>query len=213
MISTFTWLDYSEHERRQFDEIIKGFNEKDTRDELGLGSVRDAFAEMLFPGISTIQTRAKYFFLLKAGWKKCSLYQHKRNQCDRDKQPKQERPGPGEAPGGFLVHLGTGFFNAPGEQAEGNGRQKVRQPELATEKQADRLDVAPDIAEGVNKDQQDQCQATQQKTRHKLARRRIRRLDLIEEQTQIKEEHREKQQHENKRNGLPPDGPSHRRDR
>jgi hypothetical protein len=64
VISTFTWLDYSEHERRQFDEIIKGFNEKDTRDELGLGSVRDAFAEMLFPGISTIQTRARYFLFI-----------------------------------------------------------------------------------------------------------------------------------------------------
>lgn len=64
MPSTFTWLDYSEHERHQFDEIIKGFNEPDTRDELGLGSVRDAFAEMLFPGISTIQTRARYFLFV-----------------------------------------------------------------------------------------------------------------------------------------------------
>ena len=64
MTSTFTWLDYSEHERRQFDEIIKGFNEKDTRDELGLGSVRDAFANMLFPGVSTIQTRARYFLFV-----------------------------------------------------------------------------------------------------------------------------------------------------
>ena len=64
MASTFTWLDYSEHERRQFDEIIKGFNEKDTRDELGLGSVRDAFANMLFPGVSTIQTRARYFLFV-----------------------------------------------------------------------------------------------------------------------------------------------------
>ena len=63
-MSTFTWLDYSEHERRQFDEIIKGFSEKDTRDELGLGSVRDAFADMLFPGISTIQTRARYFLFV-----------------------------------------------------------------------------------------------------------------------------------------------------
>ena len=64
MPSTFTWLDYSEHERRQFDEIIKGFKEKDTRDELGLGSVRDAFADMLFPGTSTIQTRARYFLFV-----------------------------------------------------------------------------------------------------------------------------------------------------
>jgi len=62
--STFTWLDYSERERRQFDEIIKGFSDKETRDELGLGSVRDAFANMLFPGVSTIQTRARYFLFV-----------------------------------------------------------------------------------------------------------------------------------------------------
>lgn len=62
--STFTWLDYSERERRQFDEIIKTFSEKETRDELGLGSVRDAFANMLFPGISTIETRARYFLFV-----------------------------------------------------------------------------------------------------------------------------------------------------
>lgn len=35
--------------------------EKGTLDELGIGQVRDAFADLLFPGFSTIQTRAKYF--------------------------------------------------------------------------------------------------------------------------------------------------------
>lgn len=33
-------------------------------DELGIGTVRDAFSDMLFPGISTLQTRAKYFVIL-----------------------------------------------------------------------------------------------------------------------------------------------------
>lgn len=32
-----------------------------TLDELGIGHVRDAFSDCLFPGFSTIQTRAKYF--------------------------------------------------------------------------------------------------------------------------------------------------------
>ena len=36
------------------------FAEKETRDELGLGTVRDAFADSLFPGTSTIQTRLRY---------------------------------------------------------------------------------------------------------------------------------------------------------
>ncbi len=64
MVSTFSWLDYSEHERRQMLDVIELFRERTTRDELGLGSVRDAFADLLFPGTSTIQTRAKYFLFI-----------------------------------------------------------------------------------------------------------------------------------------------------
>jgi hypothetical protein len=64
MPSTFTWLDYSEQERRKMLDVIELFGERTTRDELGLGGVRDAFADMLFPGTSTIQTRAKYFLFV-----------------------------------------------------------------------------------------------------------------------------------------------------
>lgn len=64
MPSTFTWLDYSEHERRKMLDVIDLFGEKMTRDELGLGGVRDAFADLLFPGTSTIQTRARYFLFI-----------------------------------------------------------------------------------------------------------------------------------------------------
>lgn len=64
MTSTFTWLDYSEAERRKMLDVIDLFGEKTTRDELGLGGVRDAFADLLFPGTTTIQTRAKYFLLV-----------------------------------------------------------------------------------------------------------------------------------------------------
>jgi hypothetical protein len=64
MPSTFTWLDYSEHERRKMLDVIELFGERTTRDELGLGGVRDAFADQLFPGTSTIQTRAKYFLFI-----------------------------------------------------------------------------------------------------------------------------------------------------
>ena len=40
------------------------FASKTPGDELGIGSVRDAFADLLFPGTSTIQTRARYFLLI-----------------------------------------------------------------------------------------------------------------------------------------------------
>lgn len=33
-------------------------------DELGIGAVRDAFADYFFPGTSTVQTRAKYFLIV-----------------------------------------------------------------------------------------------------------------------------------------------------
>ncbi len=64
MPSTFTWLDYSEHERRKMLDFIELFGEKTTRDELGLGGVRDAFADLPFPGTTTIQPFAKYFLFV-----------------------------------------------------------------------------------------------------------------------------------------------------
>lgn len=45
-------------------DVIELFGERTTRDELGLGGVRDAFADLLFPGTSTIQTAAKYFLFV-----------------------------------------------------------------------------------------------------------------------------------------------------
>jgi len=64
MMSAFVWLDYSERERRKMLDVVDLFREHDTRDELGVGSVRDAFADLLFPGTSTIMTRARYFLLV-----------------------------------------------------------------------------------------------------------------------------------------------------
>ena len=64
MPSTFSWLDHSDHDRRRVLDAIDRFKESDTRDELGLGSIRDGFADLFFPGTSTIQTRARYFLFV-----------------------------------------------------------------------------------------------------------------------------------------------------
>ncbi len=64
MASVFGWLDYSDSQRRQMLDTISLFRERTTRDELGIGTIRDAISDMLFPGTSTIQTRAKYFLLV-----------------------------------------------------------------------------------------------------------------------------------------------------
>src|SRR6266550_1525218 len=63
-MSTFTWIDHSEKQRRQILEAIDLFREKDTRDELGIAGIRDAFSDMLFPGTGSLQTRARYFFFV-----------------------------------------------------------------------------------------------------------------------------------------------------
>ena len=64
MASSFTWLDYSENDRKIVLDILEAFKEHEARGELGIGVVRDAFSDMLFPGTSTIQTRAKYFLFV-----------------------------------------------------------------------------------------------------------------------------------------------------
>ena len=63
-MSFFSWLDYSESERNKVLELVNALGDRDTRDELGIGTVRDSFADQLFPGTSTIQTRARYFLLV-----------------------------------------------------------------------------------------------------------------------------------------------------
>ncbi|MGH2711483.1 MAG: DUF6361 family protein [Actinomycetota bacterium] len=64
MSSTLTWLDYSDRDRRRALDVVDLLRESSTVDELGLGLVRDAFADLLFPGTSTIQTRARYFLFV-----------------------------------------------------------------------------------------------------------------------------------------------------
>ena len=45
-------------------ELVSALNEPGTLDELGIGSIRDTIADALFPGTSTIQTRARYFLFV-----------------------------------------------------------------------------------------------------------------------------------------------------
>ncbi len=63
-MSSFAWLDFSESDRQKALDVIDLFREKGTVDELGIGTVRDAFADLLFPGTSTIMTRARYYLFV-----------------------------------------------------------------------------------------------------------------------------------------------------
>lgn len=64
MTSFIGWLDYSEVERRQVQEMLQLFRDKGTVDDLGIGTLRDAISNRLFPGTSVIQTRARYFLFV-----------------------------------------------------------------------------------------------------------------------------------------------------
>ena len=60
----FGWIDFSNEQRDRVFSVIELLNTGGTVDELGIGSVRDNIADWLFPGVSTIQTRPKYFIIL-----------------------------------------------------------------------------------------------------------------------------------------------------
>lgn len=64
LTSSLTWLDFSDAERRRALQVVELFAVHETRDELGLGAIRDALAEAMFPGVSTVQRRARYFLFV-----------------------------------------------------------------------------------------------------------------------------------------------------
>ena len=63
-MSFLSWIVFDEVERQRARRIMELFKEKETRDELGLGPIRDSIADRLFPGTSTIQTRLRYMLFV-----------------------------------------------------------------------------------------------------------------------------------------------------
>ncbi|MEW2144184.1 DUF6361 family protein [Micromonospora vinacea] len=64
MASGLSWLDSSRDDQQRMRELLKLFSDTESRDELGIGQVRDAFSDLLFPGTSVIQTRARYLLIV-----------------------------------------------------------------------------------------------------------------------------------------------------
>jgi len=58
------WVDFSKEHRKRVLNVLSFLTQKGAVDELGIGVIRDRLADILFPGTSTIQTRAKYFFIV-----------------------------------------------------------------------------------------------------------------------------------------------------
>ena len=64
MESSLSWIDHDPKARERTLRILSFFEERESRDEMGIGSVRDSFADQLFPGTSTIQTRLRYMLFV-----------------------------------------------------------------------------------------------------------------------------------------------------
>lgn len=64
MDPTLTWLDLTASDRDKMRRVLDLFHEQGTVDEMGLGSLRDAFSDALFPGTSTLHTRLRYVLFI-----------------------------------------------------------------------------------------------------------------------------------------------------
>ncbi|UWU19534.1 DUF6361 family protein (plasmid) [Rhizobium sullae] len=80
-MSYLAWIDFDPEERRRAQTLIDLFKQPEARDELGLGTVRDGLADLLFPGTSTIQTRLRYMLFIP--WTYCEAQSRKASQAER----------------------------------------------------------------------------------------------------------------------------------
>jgi hypothetical protein len=129
--STFTWLDTSESDRRKALDVIDLFSLGFTVDQLGFGGIRDAWADLLSPGTSTVQSRARYFLFVP--WIYSDLERRGR-KGDIERRARRaelelvdaiERTEPGQAPIGTQV--GWGLKRLPSSIYWGGlGRLRVR---------------------------------------------------------------------------------------
>lgn len=59
-------------------QVLKMTSESVALDELGIGRIRDAFADLMFPGVSTLQKHLKYFSLMPQLYRKATEKRYNR---------------------------------------------------------------------------------------------------------------------------------------
>jgi hypothetical protein len=60
-MSSIGWIDFSSEHRDKARTVLDLLKKRGVVDELGMVVIRDAFADRMFLGISTIHTRENYF--------------------------------------------------------------------------------------------------------------------------------------------------------
>lgn len=93
-MSGIGWVDFSSEDRVKVQHVLDRLKEPGTLDELGIGQVRDAYSDLLFPGFSTIQTRARYFLAvpkIMLDWAgKSAAYRRKHSLADYLRETENE---------------------------------------------------------------------------------------------------------------------------
>ncbi len=74
----FGYIHSNKEEQSKALQVLKMTSESVALDELGIGRIRDAFADLMFPGISTLQKHVKYFSLMPQLYKKATEKRYNR---------------------------------------------------------------------------------------------------------------------------------------
>lgn len=72
------YIHINRDEHQQVIEMLKLLEEPTALDELGIGRIRDFYADALFPGTSTLQKRIKYFSLMPQVYQRAASKEYKR---------------------------------------------------------------------------------------------------------------------------------------
>lgn len=84
MTSLISWLDASTEENSKMRELVKLFGTPETTDDLGMGQLRDAISNSLFPGTSVLHLGARYMLLVP--WAYLTAHRGTRNPDDLRKR-------------------------------------------------------------------------------------------------------------------------------
>ena len=60
------YINFGREEKENLYKVLQSIRDHHAIDELGIGRIRDAFSNKMFPGMSTLHNRAKYFAVLPA---------------------------------------------------------------------------------------------------------------------------------------------------
>ena len=83
------WIDFSKSDRNKVFEVLRLLSEEGVLDELGIAPIRDAFSNIFFPGITTVQTRAKYFLIVPYAFRDLELSMNATNLDSLKKELKR----------------------------------------------------------------------------------------------------------------------------